>query len=204
MTVLINFKICDNAKECGGISECPVEAIFWDEEKNTLATNNDNCTSCGLCEPACPVGAIRIAYTTDDVIRIKNEIENDKRSIEQLFVDRYGAVPIDETILLDETEFANFVLNNKSIIMIELFDDNSIQCLLKSIPVSDILQYLPHCAGYRKTQISNDLRESLNISDLPALLVYSKQQLLGSIPGYIDIENAKELRKQIKSIINEN
>ena len=33
MSVLINFKICDNAKECGGISICPTGALKWNEEK---------------------------------------------------------------------------------------------------------------------------------------------------------------------------
>ena len=38
MKALINFKICDNAKECSGISVCPTGAMSFDEEK---------CTNCG-------------------------------------------------------------------------------------------------------------------------------------------------------------
>ena len=32
MSVLINFKICDNAEVCGGIEVCPTGALSWDEE----------------------------------------------------------------------------------------------------------------------------------------------------------------------------
>lgn len=35
MAVLVNFKICDNAKECGGIEVCPTGALSWDEENET-------------------------------------------------------------------------------------------------------------------------------------------------------------------------
>ena len=42
MSVLINFKICDNAKECGGIEVCPTGALSWDEENETIKIDNDN------------------------------------------------------------------------------------------------------------------------------------------------------------------
>lgn len=43
MSVLVNFKICDNAKECGGILTCPTGALSWDEEKETININNEKC-----------------------------------------------------------------------------------------------------------------------------------------------------------------
>lgn len=30
MPVLINFKICDNAKDCSGIAVCPTGALSWE------------------------------------------------------------------------------------------------------------------------------------------------------------------------------
>ena len=42
MSVLINFKICDNAKECGGIEVCPTGALSWDEENETIKIDNEN------------------------------------------------------------------------------------------------------------------------------------------------------------------
>ena len=32
MAVLINLKICDNDKACGGVAVCPTGAIYYDEE----------------------------------------------------------------------------------------------------------------------------------------------------------------------------
>ncbi len=61
MAVLINFKICDNAKECGGIAVCPTGALSWNEEKGIIQIDNDKCISCGLCEKECPIGAIMVA-----------------------------------------------------------------------------------------------------------------------------------------------
>ncbi|MBU0897971.1 MAG: 4Fe-4S dicluster domain-containing protein [Patescibacteria group bacterium] len=61
MSVLINFKICDNSKDCNGIKVCPVGAIFWDEKRKTVAVNNKKCISCGMCEKSCLIGAIRVA-----------------------------------------------------------------------------------------------------------------------------------------------
>ena len=36
MPVLINFKICDNAKECGGIEVCPTGALSYDDENKSI------------------------------------------------------------------------------------------------------------------------------------------------------------------------
>lgn len=34
MSVLINFKICDNDKACSGMAVCPKKVFSWNEEKN--------------------------------------------------------------------------------------------------------------------------------------------------------------------------
>ncbi|RLG13363.1 MAG: hypothetical protein DRN66_04295 [Candidatus Nanohalarchaeota archaeon] len=65
MPVLINFKICDNAKECNGIDICPTEALFWGEKNNTIIIENSKCISCGKCEKACLVNAINVAKTKE-------------------------------------------------------------------------------------------------------------------------------------------
>ena len=61
MSVLVNFKICDNAKECGGIAVCPTGALSWNEKKGTIEINNEKCISCGLCEKECSIGEIAFA-----------------------------------------------------------------------------------------------------------------------------------------------
>ncbi|MFZ5341462.1 MAG: 4Fe-4S dicluster domain-containing protein [Patescibacteria group bacterium] len=55
MSILINFKICDNSPDCNGIKACPQNAIYFDEEKDTLVINNDLCISCNKCVKSCYV-----------------------------------------------------------------------------------------------------------------------------------------------------
>ena len=75
MAVLINFKICDNDKACGGVAVCPTGAIYYDEEKETLAIDNEKCISCGMCEKECPIGAIKVAKDEKEYEILKKQIE---------------------------------------------------------------------------------------------------------------------------------
>ena len=133
MPVLINLKICDNSSECSGIPVCPVKAITWNEKKKTLEIDNKKCISCDLCEKACPVGAIRVAKTPEEFKKIEKEIKEDTRKISDLFIDRYGAQPIHEAFLDKEENFDNLIKISKIPIVLELFNGNSIKCLLYSI-----------------------------------------------------------------------
>ena len=64
MAVLINFKICDNDKACSGMAVCPCGVFSWG--KNGLTIDNSKCISCGKCEEACMVSAIRVAKTEEE------------------------------------------------------------------------------------------------------------------------------------------
>ena len=66
MSILVNFKICDNDKACSGMEACPNGVFSWDEEKKSLVIDNSKCISCGLCEKACMVSAIRVARTQEE------------------------------------------------------------------------------------------------------------------------------------------
>ena len=94
MAVLINFKICDNAKECGGIEVCKTGALSWDEKKQKIKIDNTKCVSCGRCMKMCPVQAIFVAKNAEEYAKIDKEIKKDKRKISDLFIDKYGAAPL--------------------------------------------------------------------------------------------------------------
>jgi len=199
MAVLINFKICDNAKECGGIAECPTGALLWDEKKKSIKIDNKKCISCTKCVATCSVEAIFVAKNESQYKKIKKEIDDDPRKRSDLFIDRYGAEPVGDTFLISEEEFQASVLDAKKLMAVELFNDNSIACLLKSIPIKELLK--DYQAEYRKMFIGKELAKKYKIKKLPALLFFEKGKLLGKVEGYYDAERKVVFCKKIKTII---
>ena len=55
---------CVNCKYSDCVDVCPVDCFY--EGKNMLVINPDECIDCGVCEPECPVEAIK--PDTDDVL----------------------------------------------------------------------------------------------------------------------------------------
>ena len=201
MSVLINFKVCDNSPDCTGIQDCPTGALYWDEEKRTIAFNEDDCTLCGVCEDACLVDAIRVASTDEEYQRIKKEIDEDPRKVTDLFVDRYGAQPIQEAFLAQQDKFDIQILQSTKLTAVEVFNDDSIECLISSIPVKELLEKIPHDLTYRKLEITDSsLLESYDVQELPALLFFNNGTLLNKIEGYYDTTRKTELIERITSI----
>ena len=200
MSVLINFKICDNAKECGGIEVCPTGALSWDERNETIIIDNEKCISCGECEKNCPIGAISVVHTEEEYSKKKEEIEKDPRTIKDLFVDRYGAVPLSEFFTIKEEELD--IKLTDGITLVELYEDDSIQCLLKSIPIKDITANMQSNTMFYKIKNKNNIKEKYNVTELPSLLIFKDNNLLGKIEGYYTVDQKQEFIDKINNIIN--
>ena len=56
MTYLVNDK-CIKCKLMDCVDVCPVDCFY--EGKNMLVIKPDECIDCGVCEPECPVDAIK-------------------------------------------------------------------------------------------------------------------------------------------------
>ena len=201
MPVLINFKICDNAKECGGIAVCPTGAISYVENKESLVIDNEKCISCGLCEKECPIGAINVAKNEEEYNKIKEMIENDPRTTKDLFVDRYGAAPLSEFFMIEPKDIDKKIINDKTV-MIELYNDDSIQCLLKSIPIKELVKDFSESTLFYKSECNDSVKQKYKLEELPALLVFEKGKLLGKVEGYYDENQKEKLIGQIKKIIS--
>jgi NAD-dependent dihydropyrimidine dehydrogenase PreA subunit len=201
MPALINFKICDNAEECSGISACPTGALSWDKKKKRIAIDNEKCINCFKCEESCPTGAIRVAKTEKDLEKIKKEFGRDSRKILDLFVEKYGAKPMYYQFHLSEDKFKSNILGASKLTVVEVFSPESIECLLFSIPVKDLFKGLD--VKYRKMEIENKkgVFKKYNISKLPALLFFKSGELIGKIEGYYDKEHKENLLKKINKII---
>lgn len=200
MSVLVNFKICDNAKECGGIAVCPTGALSYDDEKETIIIDNEKCISCGRCERECPIGAIMVARTNEEYDKLKKEIDNDSRTTKDLFVDRYGATPLSEFFMIESDDIENKV-HNEGLTLIELYTEDSIQCLLKSIPIKELSQNLPKDTLFYKAEATEETINKYNINEVPSLLIFKNGSLLGHIDGYYTIDSKEEMIKEINKII---
>lgn len=199
MAVLVNFKICDNAKECGGIAVCPTGALSWNDEKEKIDIDNSKCISCGLCEKECPIGAIMVAKNKEEYNKIQKEIDDDPRTTKDLFVDRYGADFISDffKIELDDIKEKS---KKDCITLIEVYNPDIAECLLKSIPIKDLTKNLPKDTLYYKAKSDSNIDE-YEIKKLPSLLVFQKGKLLGHVDGYYTIDEKDSIISKLDEII---
>ena len=73
MTYIVNDK-CIKCKLMDCVEVCPVDCFY--EGKNMLVIKPDECIDCGVCEPECPVDAIKPRYRKRirKMVRNKSEI----------------------------------------------------------------------------------------------------------------------------------
>lgn len=199
MGVLVNFKICDNAKECGGIAVCPTGALSWREEKESIEIDNDKCISCGLCEKECPIGAIVVAKSEEEYKKIQKDIEDDPRTTKDLFVDRYGAAAISDFFRVELSEI-NEKVEKDCLTLVEIYNPDLAECLLKSIPIKELTKNLPEDTLFYKAESDKNIDE-YQIKELPSLLVFKKGKLLGHIDGYYSTDDKEKVISKLDEII---
>lgn len=193
MPPIINFNKCDNSPECDAVKVCPVKAISYDQKKQKIVIDKDKCINCGLCVNTCQAGALKMV-SNEDYEDSQKQIEKEVDKTKELFVERYGAEPIDENMLKTEEEFSQILKENKGIIFEEIFDDNSIKCLIKSIPISLLID---KNTKYFKVQTNK------NLENLPFLNIYEDGNLKGTIQGFYGLKEKDEFIEKINKILNE-
>ena len=200
MAVLVNFKICDNAKECSGIEVCPTGAITWSDEKDSIVIDNDKCISCGLCEKECPIGAFSVAKTDEEYKKLKKEIDDDPRTTKDLFVDRYGAVAISDFFKIELEEIKEKVRKD-CLTLIEIYNPDIAECLLKSIPIKELTKDFPDDTLFYKVEFDDNTMKKYNLEKTPAMLIFKSSELLGKIEGYYTTDEKDKLKEKINNII---
>lgn len=200
MSVIINFKICDNSEDCSGIEACPSGAFRWDPARKTIKIDETKCVKCRLCEKSCPVGAIRVATTQKEETEIRKDIESDPRTVSDLFVDRYGAQPIHSGFVIEEKSFDAQIIRSTKPAVVELYRDDTIECMVKSVPVRELFPKMN--IKYRKVNDYNgNLSRAFGVNKLPALLFFSKGKMVGKIEGYLPEEKKRQLVTLVKRFL---
>lgn len=200
MPVLINFKICDNSEDCGGIAACPVKAFYWNAKNKTVAIDETKCTLCGKCENACPIDAIKVAKNEKEFVKFKKEIDKDPRKASDLFIDRYGAQPIHPDFTVAEEKFGSRFLKSSKLTVVEAFNRESINCLLRSIPIKELFNDAD--IKYLKVEVkSGAFLKEYGVKQLPSLLFFKDEKVIGKIEGYYDIGKKDEITEKINELI---
>ena len=189
MPAILNWKICDHASACDVRKVCPTKAISYNETTKRIEIDNDKCISCGLCEKACPIGAIGVATTQEEFEELRQAIEEDPRNPDDLFVDRYGGDIINEDVMIEFSQIDDIIA--KEDCLIEIIDEDNIMCLLKSITYNDILANSNYKKYYRCLISENDDIHKYNVVKLPSLILCNNGKLTKVIDGYYE-DNEKE------------
>ena len=70
--------------------------------------------------------------------------------------------------MIDENEI-NSKISNNNLVLIELYNDDSIECLLKSIPIKELTKDMSKDTLFYKVSVTEKIMKEYNIKDLPAL-----------------------------------
>ena len=209
MAIKLNFNICDNAPECSGIAVCPTGAIYWDEEtinplneKGSICVDNGKCIACKKCvgENGCPIGAIIFADSEDELENLTRDYETDLIKVKNLFVERFGAAPIDDSLCIKQNELNTIIESNRGILVIEKFADWSIQCLLSAIPIDTIIEEIKTITKideikYFRVDMTETVDEEM---ELPELNIYKANTLLCKICGFMNNTQIDEMKNMLQ------
>ena len=146
------------------------------------------------------VNAIRVARNEEEYKIFKKEIDDDPRKVADLYLDRYGAQPILPAFLIKGKDFLKEVEGSAKLVAAEIFENEGIMCMLRSIPLKDLFKGID--IKYRKVESNENIIKKYKIKKLPALLFLKDGKLLGKIEGYFETSEIDDFKKKIGEIID--
>ncbi len=92
-------------------------------------------------------------------------------------------------------------VNGNSLVLIECYQESSIQCLLKSIPIKEITKEFPSDTLFYKVSFEEEKENEYDIQEFPALLIYKDGSLKGKVEGYFEIKDKEKFMNQVNEIM---
>jgi NAD-dependent dihydropyrimidine dehydrogenase PreA subunit len=175
MPAIINYKICDLAPECGGITVCPTGAFFWNKKTKRPEVDIKKCISCGVCARTCPAKAILVAEAEKEYQKLVDQIKNDPRSEKDLWRERLGTQPGRTPPLAEVVTPKNFkkkILNAKSWVALDVWSNETLDCRYHSILWEDLK--ITDRVVFKKLDGGkySNLAKRLKVSNFPTLIIF--------------------------------
>jgi len=83
---------------------------------------------------------------------------------------------------------------------LEVYNESSIECLVKSIPVKELFD---KDVVYRKMPVDANFMQKHNITTLPTLLFWKEGKIVSKIEGFFDNYQKDELKNLITQILKD-
>lgn len=203
MPVVINYKICDLAPECGGIEVCPTGAFFYNKETKRPEVDNKKCISCGLCARECPVEAILVAKTEEEYRKFVEKVKNDPRSEKELWRERLSCQPARTPPLATVVALDNFtreVVKAKGWVALDVWSEDSLDCRYHSVLWSEL--GVMSEISFKKLDGGrySELAKTLGVTKFPTLLFFKDGKEVGRREEYIYFGDKQTLIRQIKKL----
>jgi len=106
---------------------------------------------------------------------------------------------LDQEKIISPSQFEETIKSPK-ITAIEFFSADSIQCLLRSIPIKKLL---PHSdIKYKKMDIKEtNLPSRFKIKKFPSLLFFKEGKIIGKVEGYFEMNDFDKIYNKICNIL---
>ncbi|MCJ7804262.1 thioredoxin domain-containing protein [Patescibacteria group bacterium] len=196
MSGVINYKICDLVPECGGIEVCPTGAFFWNKKAKRPDIDNSKCISCGACVRECPVDAIIVVQTKEELKEVLEKIKNDPRSEKDLWRERLGTQPGRTpplAIVITPKNFFQEVLKAKGPVALDVWSEETLDCRYHSLLWDDLR--VSGKVAFKKLDGGKypQLAKKLKVRKFPTLLLFRNGKEIGRKEGYIYSQDKSSL-----------
>jgi NAD-dependent dihydropyrimidine dehydrogenase PreA subunit len=203
MPGVINYKICDLAKECGGLKVCSTGAFHWDKKRKRPTINNKKCISCGACVRECPVEAIVVVQTQEEFKKVLEDIRNDPRSAKELWRERLGCQPGKTPPLAKVIIPGNFrkeVTESKGRVALDVWSNDTLDCRYHSLLWEEL--GFSKKISFKKLDGGKypGLARKLKVKKLPTLLLFKDGKEHGRKEGYLYSSDKNPLKILLRKI----